>query len=83
MLRTVPPEPCCLAYLRSHFILGKVLMATATGNPGGGNYRVFCPPHPLLGHVKEMGGDHAGATGLSVGFAWILIFLFTCILAKG
>lgn len=56
MLRTVPPEPCCLAYLSSHFILGKVLMATATGNPGGGNYRVFCPPHPLLGHVKEMGG---------------------------
>lgn len=73
MLTTAPPEPGCLAYLSSRFILGKVLMATARGNPGGRNYAAFCPPHWALGHVKEM-VDHAEATGPSVGFAWMLIF---------
>jgi len=54
--RTVPPEPGRLPYLSSHFILGKALTATAAGNPGGGNYGAFCPPHPALGHIEGTGG---------------------------
>lgn len=73
MLGTGSPEPACLAYLSSHFILGKVLMARAAGIPGGGNHGAFCPPHPALGRAEEGAGGGA-VQEPSVGSAWRGIF---------
>lgn len=85
MLRTVPPEPGCLACLSSHFILGKALMATAAGNPGGGNYGAVFALHTRHWDTSRgcgEGMDCAGVTGPSVDFAWMLIFSSSASLRK-